>query len=112
MANVRLISIIASMLNEAEHVERLVSDVAAQDFEGDAELIVADGGSADGSVERLKGAAERRRLSFAAAASIRARRESGSLMPRVTVFPAFHLGYGIGMLRGWANAAGRTTTLR
>jgi hypothetical protein len=40
MANVRLISITAPMLNEAEHVERLVSDVAAQDFEGDVEWCV------------------------------------------------------------------------
>lgn len=53
------ISIIVPMLNEAEHVDRFVADVAAQDFEGDVELIVADGGSMDASVERLRAAASR-----------------------------------------------------
>ena len=62
--HVRLISIIAPMFNEAGHVERFVADIAAQDFEGDVEVIVADGGSIDGSVERLKAAAERRGLAL------------------------------------------------
>lgn len=51
------ISIIAPMRNEARHVEGFVSDVAAQDFAGEVELIVADGGSEDGSVELLRAAA-------------------------------------------------------
>jgi succinoglycan biosynthesis protein ExoA len=48
----------APMLNEADHVEQLVADVANQDFEGELEVLVADGGSSDGSVERLLAAAE------------------------------------------------------
>ena len=56
------ISIIAPMLNEAAHIEHFVADVAAQDFTGDVELIVADGGSTDGSVELLQDMARRARL--------------------------------------------------
>jgi len=59
-----LISIIAPMLNEAGQIERFVADVADQDFAGDVEVIVADGGSTDGSVERLKSASERRGLAL------------------------------------------------
>ena len=59
-----LISIIAPMLNEAGQIERFVADVADQDFAGDVEVIVADGGSTDGSVERLKAASERRGLAL------------------------------------------------
>lgn len=54
---VRVVSLIAPMLNEAGHVGRLVADVAAQDYRGDLELIVADGGSTDGSVDELRRAA-------------------------------------------------------
>jgi hypothetical protein len=40
------------------------------------------------------------------ASSIRQRRESFRLLPRVViVFPAFHLGYGLGMLGGFVRAA-------
>ena len=45
------VSIIVPMLNEAEHIKRLVADVAAQDYPAPIELVVADGGSCDGSVE-------------------------------------------------------------
>jgi glycosyltransferase involved in cell wall biosynthesis len=55
----RRISVIAPMLNEAAHVEHFVADLAAQDYEGELEIFVADGGSADGSVERLTEAASR-----------------------------------------------------
>lgn len=51
------ISIIAPMLNEAAHIEHFVADVAAQDFTGDVDLLVADGGSTDGSVGLLQEAA-------------------------------------------------------
>ena len=44
-SRVNRISIIVPMLNEAEHVEHFVADVAAQDFDGEIELLVADGGS-------------------------------------------------------------------
>jgi succinoglycan biosynthesis protein ExoA len=56
---VRVLSVIAPMWNEAEHIESLVADLAAQDFNGDVELLIADGRSSDGSVERLREAAER-----------------------------------------------------
>lgn len=51
------VSVVVPLLNEAEHVERLVADIAAQDFPGDVETLVADGGSTDGSRERLERAA-------------------------------------------------------
>lgn len=54
-----LVSIVVPMLNEVEHVDDLVSDLAAQDFDGEVEILVADGGSTDGSVERLEAAAAR-----------------------------------------------------
>jgi succinoglycan biosynthesis protein ExoA len=54
------ISIIVPMLNEADHIEAFLDDVADQDFEGEVELLVADGGSTDGSPELLSTAAERR----------------------------------------------------
>lgn len=55
---VERISVIAPMLNEAAHVEGFVADLAAQDFGGPVEVLVADGGSTDGSVERLTSAAK------------------------------------------------------
>jgi succinoglycan biosynthesis protein ExoA len=61
-AAIRRISVIAPMLNEAEHVADLVADLAAQDFEGEVELIVADGCSTDRSADRLRAAAERHGL--------------------------------------------------
>jgi glycosyltransferase involved in cell wall biosynthesis len=59
-----LISIIAPMLNEAGQIEQFVADLADQDFAGEVEVIVADGGSTDGSVERLKAASDRRGLAL------------------------------------------------
>ena len=47
------------MLNEVSYVEQMASDLAAQDFAGEVEVIVADGGSTDGSAELLLAAAER-----------------------------------------------------
>jgi succinoglycan biosynthesis protein ExoA len=56
---IRRISVVAPMWNEARHVEQLVADLAAQDFEGEVELLVADGRSTDGSVGLLEAAAAR-----------------------------------------------------
>ncbi|MCC6223270.1 MAG: glycosyltransferase family 2 protein [Thermoleophilia bacterium] len=53
------ISVVVPMLDEAEHVQTLVEDLAAQDYAGELEVIVADGGSADGSPDRLRAAARR-----------------------------------------------------
>jgi len=61
---VHRISIIVPMLNEADRVEQFVADVAAQDFDGEVELLVADGGSDDSSVERLRAAADRTDVSL------------------------------------------------
>jgi succinoglycan biosynthesis protein ExoA len=52
------LSVIAPMLNEAAHIEGFVADLAAQDFAGPVEVLVADGGSTDGSVELLERAAQ------------------------------------------------------
>ncbi|HEY2934962.1 MAG TPA: glycosyltransferase family 2 protein [Gaiellaceae bacterium] len=56
---IRRISVVAPMVDEAEHVESLVADLAAQDFDGELEIIVADGRSTDGSAARLRAAAQR-----------------------------------------------------
>jgi succinoglycan biosynthesis protein ExoA len=56
---VRRVSVIAPMWNEADHIEGFVADLAGQDFEGEVELLVADGGSTDGSATRLRDAAAR-----------------------------------------------------
>jgi succinoglycan biosynthesis protein ExoA len=56
---IRKVSIIAPMWNEAAHIDHFVDDVAAQDFDGELRLIVADGGSTDGSPALLRAAAER-----------------------------------------------------
>lgn len=53
------VSIVIPMYNEAAFVERLVDDLARQDYAGAIEVLVADGGSTDGSVELLTAAARR-----------------------------------------------------
>jgi succinoglycan biosynthesis protein ExoA len=58
-AQIRRVSVIAPMWNEADHVDELVADLAAQDFDGEVELLVADGRSTDDSVARLEQAAAR-----------------------------------------------------
>ncbi len=52
------VSIIVPMLNEAPHVAQLVEDLAAQDLSGELEVLVADGGSTDGSPDLLRAAAD------------------------------------------------------
>ena len=54
-----LITIIAPVLNEIDHVEGLIDDIVAQDFDGDIEIFIADGGSTDGSRDRLTALAYR-----------------------------------------------------
>jgi succinoglycan biosynthesis protein ExoA len=53
------VSVVAPMYNEADHIEAVVADIAAQDYDGELEFLVADGGSSDGSVELLQAAAAR-----------------------------------------------------
>ncbi len=62
MSSIGRVSVVAPMYNEADHIEDVVADVAAQDFEGELEFIVADGESTDGSAELLRAAAERHGL--------------------------------------------------
>ena len=57
MSRIDLVSIIVPMLDEVDHVGGLVADLAAQDTDRPIELLVADGGSTDGSVEKLAEAA-------------------------------------------------------
>ena len=61
---IRRISVVAPLLDEVTHVDGLVADLAGQDFTGELEVIVADGGSSDGSVERLRIGAEQHGLSL------------------------------------------------
>ncbi len=53
------VSLVAPMRNESSYVEDLVRDLAAQDIEEPFEVIVADGGSTDGSPGLLRSAAEK-----------------------------------------------------
>ena len=57
MKPIRRVSIVAPMLDEAAHVGKVVADLAAQDWDGELELLVADGGSSDGSVALIRAAA-------------------------------------------------------
>src|ERR687889_2689054 len=54
---IRTISVVAPVRNEGSNVDHFVSDLAAQDFMGQVEVLVADGNSEDDSVERLRSAA-------------------------------------------------------
>jgi glycosyltransferase involved in cell wall biosynthesis len=56
-APLRRISVIVPLRNERSNVDTFVSDLAAQDFEGELEVLVADGASDDGGIERLRAAA-------------------------------------------------------
>jgi succinoglycan biosynthesis protein ExoA len=113
-ASVRRISIVAPMWNEAGHVEHLVADLAKQAFEGEVELIVADGRSTDNSVERLRSAARRHHLEvrildnpdrWVSPALNRCIREAtGDLIVRVDC----HSGYPRDYLRRCATAAEET----
>jgi GT2 family glycosyltransferase len=58
MTQIHRVSVIAAMSNEADNVETFVEDLAAQDFQGDTEFVVADGTSRDGSPALLRRAAE------------------------------------------------------
>ena len=113
-AVIRRISAIVPMLNEADHVEGLVATLDGQDWQGELEVLVADGGSTDGSVELLRAAAERvgleldvlpnpaRWVSHGLNACIRA--ASGDLVVRLDCHSRYPLDY----LRRLAAAAEET----
>jgi glycosyltransferase involved in cell wall biosynthesis len=55
-----LISVVVCTLNERRFIGRLIEDVLAQrDLSGEIEMIVADGGSVDGTVEVVRSFADR-----------------------------------------------------
>jgi succinoglycan biosynthesis protein ExoA len=60
VSRVERISLVIPMLNEAQHVDTLAADVARQTYPGEIEMIVADGGSTDGSAELLRETCGRR----------------------------------------------------
>src|SRR5262249_58140651 len=53
------VSVVAPMRDEGPYIEDLVADLVAEDIDEECEVIVADGGSTDGSPELLRAAAER-----------------------------------------------------
>jgi succinoglycan biosynthesis protein ExoA len=53
------VSVVIPMRNEADFVEQLAEDLAAQDIDEPFEVLVADGGSTDGSRQLLSRAADR-----------------------------------------------------
>ena len=111
---VERISVIAPMLNEGAHVEQFAVDLAAQDFAGELEILVADGGSADGSPELLEQAAHRAGLNLtvlenparwaSAGLNVCLRRASGDLIVRLDC----HTRYPPDYLRRCAVAAEET----
>jgi succinoglycan biosynthesis protein ExoA len=54
---IRSVSVMAPMFNEAGYIAGVAEDLAAQDYDGPLDIVVADGGSTDGSVEQLTEAA-------------------------------------------------------
>ncbi len=48
------VSVILAVLDEVEFIDAVVSDLLAQDYEGPLEVIVADGGSTDGTSGKLE----------------------------------------------------------
>jgi succinoglycan biosynthesis protein ExoA len=56
-APITSISVIVPLRNERANVDRFVDDLAAQDFAGALDVLVADGASDDGGIERLRAAA-------------------------------------------------------
>jgi glycosyltransferase involved in cell wall biosynthesis len=60
--SIESVTLIVPMYNEEKHIVGLVSDIAAQDYQGEIQMIVADGASTDQSVQRLTEAARRHDL--------------------------------------------------
>lgn len=48
------VSVIITSLNRASYIQRTILSILRQDYPGDIEVIVADGGSTDGTVEILR----------------------------------------------------------
>jgi succinoglycan biosynthesis protein ExoA len=111
---IRRLSVIAPMWNEARHIGQFVADLAAQDFDGEVELLVADGRSTDGSVDLLRAAAGRHGVDVkvidnpvrwvSAGLNKCVRQASGDLIVRVDC----HSGYPADYLRRCATVAEET----
>ena len=78
---IRRISVVAPLLNEASHVDGLVADLAGRTSRGVGGL-VADGGSSDGSVARLRAAAEQHGLPVTSSTTRSAGSRTGSTLHR------------------------------
>jgi succinoglycan biosynthesis protein ExoA len=61
---IRTISVVAPVRNEGANVDHFVDDLARQDFQGELEVLVADGNSSDGSADRIQAAARAAGLSL------------------------------------------------
>ena len=111
---VRRISVIVPLYNEADHIDALIADLDAQDYDGDVEVLVADGGSTDGSIPRLTQAArkagidvtilENRARWVSAGLNVCLERASGDLIVRLDC----HSRYPPDYLRRCATAAEET----
>ncbi len=71
------VAIVVPMRNEEERIEELVASVAAQDYQGSIQLVVADGASTDRSVERARAAAARRGVDLVVVENAARRTASG-----------------------------------
>lgn len=49
------VSVLLPVLNEADHIDEVLASLAGQDHAGPLQVVVADGGSTDGTLERLSG---------------------------------------------------------
>jgi glycosyltransferase involved in cell wall biosynthesis len=47
------VTVILPVLNEADHIEEVMGDLLGQEYEGPLEVVVADGGSVDGTKEKV-----------------------------------------------------------
>lgn len=56
------VSVLLPVYNEAVHIDACLASLAAQDYPGDWEVLVAEGGSTDGTGDRLEAWAARFRL--------------------------------------------------
>jgi glycosyltransferase involved in cell wall biosynthesis len=114
MDRVGAISVVIPMRNEAAHVGQLVADLAAQDYEGELEVLVADGGSSDGSAGLIERAAREAGLHVdvlsnpagivSTGLNACIRRATGDLIVRMDC----HSRYGQDYLRRCASAAEET----
>jgi succinoglycan biosynthesis protein ExoA len=50
-------TVLVPVLNEERHIERMLATMRAQQFDGRLQFVLADGGSTDGTLEILRGAA-------------------------------------------------------